>query len=97
MSLRCTFCGGFPPVAWYQAPDFRVVVTRAEDVVGDGAYRACDSCRALIDADEREALVRREVAHRRPRTWDKSDNHVALLVVRTAHDAGFWQQRDRGR
>lgn len=41
----CSFCGESPTVAWFEAPDFRTFVDRAEKVRAEEAWLACATCR----------------------------------------------------
>jgi hypothetical protein len=93
---KCSFCGGQPPVAWYQGPDFQVAVDRPEDVNADEAYLACETCDRLIDADDREGLVLRGVARVRERSPANVDDEALLVFVRSKNDGGFWSRRDAG-
>jgi hypothetical protein len=46
-------------VAWFEGPDFRVAVDSADKVRAERAWLVCSTCRALVEADDREKLLER--------------------------------------
>jgi hypothetical protein len=46
-------------VAWFEGPDFRVAVDSADKVRAETARLVCSTCRALVEADDREKLLER--------------------------------------
>ena len=59
MESACSFCGERPVVAWFQGPDFGIATDSPQGVQAEEAWLACSTCRALVDAGDREELVER--------------------------------------
>ena len=90
----CSFCGGQPVVALYEGPSFKTAVRLAADVRGTEVWAACSTCEALVEVDDREALVTRGV-----RRWR---SHGAKFMVQSRYQAEamaryansrFWEAR----
>lgn len=58
MALKCDFCSS-PNIKWaYPCRDFTI----PENLAGShGSFAACDECKALVESDNREALLNRSV------------------------------------
>jgi hypothetical protein len=78
----CSFCGGVPPVAWYEGPDFVKSVPSADEVRSEEAWLACAVCVGLVNEGDREALVLRSAQD-------------TLKSIRDNFDHLFWALRDR--
>ena len=91
---NCSFCGERPIAAWFEGPDFRSYVERSADVRAEEAWLACSTCLALVEADDREALVRRGTARVRRRGRGVADD-MAESSARRRLNEGFWGPRDR--
>jgi hypothetical protein len=90
----CSFCGERPVVAWFEGPDFKRLVDAAEKMRAEDAWCACSSCRSLVLADDREALVRRGVGrHARRHPGSDADPKTVEASVRRAHDQLFCSPR----
>jgi hypothetical protein len=76
--VRCDFCGSLQPRWSYP--------------VEGGTRNACDDCRGVIEADDREALLNRALLIPIPRTV--SDRYAPRFreTARKLHES-FWQQR----
>jgi hypothetical protein len=94
MYPKCSFCGEPAPVAWYQGPDFRSSVDDSAKVTSDEAYLACETCRQLIESDDREALARRSVRRMRVLGTRLPDEAELLTMVRQSNES-FWHARDK--
>lgn len=88
---NCSFCGERPVAAWFEGPSFRTFVRRSADIRAEEAWLACATCLALVQADDREGLVRRGARRHR-----SSASERAQAITRDRHDEGFWRPRDRG-
>jgi len=75
----CSCCGGQPVVALYEGPSFKTAVRLAADVRGTEVWAACSTCEALVEVDDREALVTRGV-----RRWR---SHGAKFMVQSRYQA----------
>jgi hypothetical protein len=89
MQPVCSFCGGSQVVSWFEGPDFRVAVDSADKVRAEEAWLVCSTCRALVDADDRQKLVER--AWNRPAGWTVAPPSRAQL--REHFDRLFWAPR----
>lgn len=65
-----SFCGERPVVAWFEGPAFREVVDSADKVRAEGAWCACSTCVALVEANDRESLVERAFGRMRRKDAD---------------------------
>jgi hypothetical protein len=82
-------------VAWFEGPHFRAAATSAESVHSEEAWVACAACFALVQADDREALVERRVAgvRRRPRGTERLTDQALKRIERDHLDELFWAPR----
>jgi hypothetical protein len=93
MLPTCSFCGERPVMAWFEGPDFRGYVDQAEGVRADEAWLACARCRSLVEAADRDALVKRGMERWRRRHGGPGPDLPNLeLMVRTAQER-FWTAR----
>jgi hypothetical protein len=77
--MRCDFCGSLRPRWSYP--------------VIHGSRRACDDCRDIIEADDRQALLERALLIPLPRTVpDRYAPRFREQAKRLHLD--FWEQRD---
>jgi hypothetical protein len=84
----CSFCGESPTVAWFEGPHFRGSVDAADKVRSDEAWTACARCFELVQAGDREELVRRGAS----RLEDRAEPEHALAMTRELQDK-FWSAR----
>jgi hypothetical protein len=95
----CSFCGLGPAVAWFDGPSFLRVVQSPDQVRSQEAWVACGVCLRLVESDDREGLVDREVARQRRRdkrdgrTRDPHEWPAIRTVARDQLDRGFWGPR----
>jgi hypothetical protein len=61
MEAVCGFCGERPVVAWFEGPDFQRAMDSPDKLHSQEAWLACAVCLALVEADDREAVVRRRL------------------------------------
>jgi len=87
----CDFCSARGPTWRYPVSSF--VAYEVQGVVGEsvGDWAACDACHALIEADQRDALVRRSLEMMPHRGEVPPD--VALAFIRKAHTGFFLNRR----
>lgn len=92
----CSFCGGQPVFSLYEGPRFTSAVRSASDVRASEVWAACITCDALVEADDRDALVTRGARRWRP--------EGARLMVQPRDQAEamarhvqslFWEARSR--
>lgn len=95
MEPVCSFCEERPVVAWFEGPHFRAAANSAESVHSEEAWVACAACFALVQADDREALVERRVARvrRRPRGTERLTDQALKRIERNHLDELFWAPR----
>lgn len=79
----CSFCGEGPVVAWFEGPDFTVSVDGPEKVRAEEAWLACSTCLLLVEAGDRDSLVRRGVGRLR---GDQRDLENVSAAVRLSHE-----------
>jgi len=91
MQPVCSFCGGGPVVAWFEGPDFRVAVDSAGKVRSEKAWLVCLTCRALVDAEDREQLVERAWHRAEHAGWTGAPPSRAQL--REQLPMSFWTPR----
>jgi hypothetical protein len=95
----CSFCGDRPIVAWFEGPQWRNVVDSADKVRAEEAWVACAVCLALVEANEREALVERDLARQLRRDTDRgrgrslSEEATIRRATRGRIEKLFWAQR----
>lgn len=70
MDPVCSFCGD-RPVAWFEGPSFRNAVDSADKVSADVAWLACATCLRLVESNDREGLVQRNMAYQRRKDAEK--------------------------
>jgi hypothetical protein len=87
---NCSFCGERPVAAWFEGPSFQSFLRSSADVRADEAWLACSACLALVEADDRDGLVRRG-ATREGRSWSER----AETMAREIQNEGFWSKRDQ--
>jgi hypothetical protein len=92
----CSFCGGQPVVALYEGPSFKTVVRSAAEVRSTEVWAACSTCEALVEVDDREALVTRGVRRWRPHgaKFMAQPQYQAEAMARYANSR-FWEARSR--
>lgn len=71
----CDFCGAPEPKWAFPASRFKLAVGFSE-----GGWAACEECRQLVDAGDREGLVRRALA-----TQCSNEKHLKTLKALEAH------------
>jgi hypothetical protein len=84
----CSFCGRRPVAAWFEGPDFRTFVRSSTEVKAKEAWLACETCRTLVDVDDRDELARRGAERHRP-----DPNESAIQMERGLQDENFWSRR----
>jgi thiamine phosphate synthase YjbQ (UPF0047 family) len=95
----CSFCGDSPAVAWFEGPRFRNVVDSADEVRTGEAWVACAVCRALVEANDREALVERDLARQLRRDTERGrerslNEEVTMRRTTRSHlEKLFWAAR----
>jgi len=87
---NCSFCGERPVAAWFEGPSFRTFVRSSVEVRAEGAWLACATCLALVEADDRDGLVRRGA-----RRKGRSPSVRAETIAREMQNELFWRQRDQ--
>ena len=83
-------------MAWFEGPNFHAAVGSAESVRSEEAWLACADCFALVQVDDRDALVERRVAgvRRRSRGTEDRLSDPALARIERGHlDQAFWGPR----
>jgi aminoglycoside 6'-N-acetyltransferase len=85
----CSFCGERPVVAWFEGPGFTTAVDSADKVRSEEAWVACSACARLVEADDREALVRRGAQ----RSGSQPDHELEMLMTRAHQEDLFWKPR----
>ncbi|HEU4356165.1 MAG TPA: hypothetical protein VFT27_11300 [Actinomycetota bacterium] len=95
--MVCSFCGDGAVVVWFEGPDFRNAVDSADKVRSDEAYLACATCRALIEANDRDALAARELVRQRRKGGLKPGVTDQLIIEskRRHLEDTFWTARSR--
>lgn len=86
----CSFCGGGPPVAWFEGPDYKTSVASPDEVSSDEAWLACSICAQLVEADDRDGLVRRGVE----RLHLATVSEASITMVAAQLDQHFWGPRN---
>jgi hypothetical protein len=76
----CDFCSGVPVVTRYACAPFDIPCGPHRSHATAGGWRACRTCRGLVDAGEREALKRRAVA-----SYARTAGHVSRCSIRWAY------------
>jgi Carboxylesterase family len=87
----CSFCGESPTIAWFEGPHFRISVNAADEVRADKAWTAFARCFELVQADDREELVRRGMR----RLEDRAEPERVQAMTRRLQDK-FWVARSTG-
>lgn len=100
---KCDFCGAGPVVGQFMATDTLIVLPpsfgrgtflEGSDHLSAGPWAACEACRALVTARDREGLVNRAIAvlFANPAFGGvlPSAEHECRAFVAAAHDA-FWR------
>ena len=91
MESVCSFCGERPVVAWFQGPDFRIATDSPQGVQAEEARLACSTCRALVDAGDREELVERAWHRLMHAGW--TSDRPSRAQLRDQLDRLFWTPR----
>ena len=87
---NCSFCGERPIAAWFEGPTFRTFVRSSAEVRAEGAWLACTTCLALVEAiDARQP--RPTGCARKGRSWSER----AETMAREMQNEDFWRKRDR--
>jgi hypothetical protein len=79
-------------VTWFEGPDLRRSVDAADDVRSEEAWLACVTCRALIDADDRDRLAERGAVRRARGDGGLPDSELVRNVRADLEDT-FWAAR----
>jgi hypothetical protein len=78
-------------VAWFEGPDFRVAVDSADKVRAETARLVCSTCRALVEADNREKLLERAWHRAEHAGWTAAPPSRAQ--IREQLEGFFWTPR----
>jgi hypothetical protein len=93
----CSICGEQPVVAWFEGPEFDHFVRSPDEVRAEDAWLACEVCIDLVEADDRDGLVRRAVGRvrRKERTTGSysglTDDELTSMERHTLDR--FWNAR----
>lgn len=89
----CSFCGEGPTVAWFEGPSFKTFVDAGEKVRAEEAWLACATCLSLVQAEDRDELVRRGIERWRRRRGGLSPDPMNVDAMVSSGHERFWGPR----